>query len=247
MHAGKVVLLDHTYNPIRTVANAFRTCRMETPPWEQEFTREDDIELIKRCLPAGHKVPLEQCVFTFGLSGQSRAFSAQFLRSRLTSPVQQSQRAVTPSLDNAVIPAEYWRILFEGAYSIASAVYDDLLSRGVPKEDARYVLPMGTASNIQITMNLAEFIHICNERLCNKTQEEYKLTVLQMCQSLFVLGEDFNSLFRPYFEPKCGISANGFCKEAAPCLHLRKSVPTRKEFLAWRARRSPREALEDTE
>lgn len=234
MHKGKVCLIDASSNPIRSIANAFRTCRRAQAPWTQHFTHEEDKELIRRCLPLGHRIPIEQCSLTFGLSGQSRTFSAQFLRSRLTSPVQQSQRAVSLDTSCVVYPPSGETETFTQAYEDAFLFYDNLIKKGVAKEDARYVLPLGVSSNIQITMNLAEFIHICNERLCYKAQDEYRNAVQGMVSAVIAWNSDIQELFGAYFSPKCHPTARGYCREAGQCSQYKGVVPTFSDFVFWR-------------
>ena len=60
------------------------------------------------------------------------------------------------------------------------ATYDILLKLGITAEDARYVLPNATATDLYMTCNLSSLIHIANERLCMRAQWEIRELVGKM-------------------------------------------------------------------
>lgn len=51
---------------------------------------------------------------------------------------------------------------------------------GTPNEDARYILPNACCTDLYLSCNLRELIHICNERLCSKAQWEIRELVEKM-------------------------------------------------------------------
>ena len=58
--------------------------------------------------------------------------------------------------------------------------YLDYVKNGIPKEDARYVLPNAICTDLYLSCNLRELIHICNERLCKRAQWEIRELVEEM-------------------------------------------------------------------
>lgn len=60
----------------------------------------------------------------------------------------------------------YRHTVFAQAYERALKVYQELQMSEVPNEDARFVLPEACTTDIVMTLNLRNFIHLCNERLC---------------------------------------------------------------------------------
>jgi thymidylate synthase (FAD) len=58
--------------------------------------------------------------------------------------------------------------------------YHELQALGVPNEDARMVLPNACATELYLSCNLRELIHIANERLCTRAQWEIRDLVKQM-------------------------------------------------------------------
>lgn len=135
---------------------------------------------------------LEHASVTFRVDGISRACSHQLVRHRLASYCQQSQRHVvvdTRGDDWYVIPhsvtaAEHDRLLFKNImYELASR-YKQLLSVGVPIEDARYVIPQCTKTSLVVTMNYRELFHFFNLRLDSHAQWEIRQLASKMLELL---------------------------------------------------------------
>ena len=51
---------------------------------------------------------------------------------------------------------------------------------GIPNEDARYILPNACETELYLSCNLRELIHIANERLCLRAQWEIRELVEKM-------------------------------------------------------------------
>ena len=58
--------------------------------------------------------------------------------------------------------------------------YNNLVGGGVPKEDARYILPNACTTDLYLSCNLQELIHIANERLYTRAQWEIRYLVKKM-------------------------------------------------------------------
>ena len=67
---------------------------------------------------------------------------------------------------------------------------------GMSKEDARCVLPNATATELVMTMNFRELIHVCEERLCFDAQEEIRQLMLK-CKDCIPAE------LQKYCRPKC--------------------------------------------
>lgn len=136
-----------------------------------------DRKLIRRLIELGHESVLEHAVATFEVSGISRACANQFTRHRLASFVQESQRYVDVRGRALVRPPtlsdEDWAKARE-LYAQAVALYEELLARGVPKEDARFVLPIGAETRLVVTANFREWRHILSLRLEKTAQWEIR-------------------------------------------------------------------------
>lgn len=97
------------------------------------------------------------------------------------------------------------------AYLNDLITYKRYIEMGYKAEDARAVLPNATKTNIVVSMNLRELIHLCNERLCTRAQGEIRQLVKEMVAQVL---EDEEWL-KPYLVPKC--EQNGICFEHKSC------------------------------
>jgi len=133
--------------------------------------------LRKRDLPEVDLLP--HLSFTFAVEGISRACSHQLVRHRVASFSQQSQRyievrklrkhVVTPETVAGSAPQ-----LFESFIEKTGETYHELLGRGIPKEDARFVLPNATETAMLMTMDGRSLFHFFGLRCCNRAQWEIR-------------------------------------------------------------------------
>lgn len=177
----KVVLLNHTPEPEKTVAMAARLCYSGSTIRELE-DRVSAISFEKflgKILKMGHLSVLEHASFTFGIEGISRATSHQLVRHRLASYSQQSQRYVAASAPEFTVPPSIEKDgarkkKFEATVRKIYREYAKLLEEGIPAEDARYLLPNAAHTKIIVTMNARELIHFFNLRCCERAQWEIR-------------------------------------------------------------------------
>ena len=154
-----------------------------------------ELKHLHAAMRSGHMSVLEHCTLTFAIEGISRACSHQFVRHRLMSFEQLSQRYVGMSgfdyvepesimqmdLDNKVWSDghEDWvspHKAFGTIMEMLSNTYEAMVKAGIPEEDARYILPNACCTNIVVTMNLREFMHFCGLRRCCYDDETEILT-----------------------------------------------------------------------
>jgi len=93
---------------------------------------------------------------TFEIGGISRACSHQLVRHRVNSPSQESQRYVAAVNWKPVIPPTIQADLeslsdFNWLMDKIKWTYKQMCKRGIPKQDARYVLPNATPTRIVVT------------------------------------------------------------------------------------------------
>ena len=132
--------------------------------------------LLKKMMLRGHWGPFEHPQITVGFSC-SRATMAQITRHRLISFDVQSMRYVTmANNNNFLVPTgtDETSSLYESSYHFAKQYYNLLLDSGVPKEDARMVLPIGTVVNIVASMNARTALHIISMRGAGDAQWEIR-------------------------------------------------------------------------
>lgn len=180
MSAVAVVLLRHTPEPERVVALAARICY--SPATVRDLAERMDDEQVGRMiamlLKMGHTSPLEHVSFTFGIEA-SRACLNQLVRHRIASYSQQSQRYVRADGFSCVVPptvrdSQDANAVINEAVEAARRAYACLLEMGIPKEDARYVLPVGTMSRILATFNARSLYNLFKLRCCERAQWEIR-------------------------------------------------------------------------
>lgn len=204
--------------------------------WIEE--RQDKMwSLVKNVLSSGHCSIAEHCYFTFAVEGVSRACSHQMVRHRAGIVFsQKSQRYVKIKenyddlllmyhhafeLDDREVLDDVLKFLdkyFVGVrednaecFLTCLMHYALAISKGKKAEDARAFLPNATKTDFTVSMNLRELMHICNLRLCTRSQFEIRSMVGKMAEEVIKVEPKFKDLL----QPKCVI--DGFCRERNSC------------------------------
>jgi len=188
----KVKLLRHTTDAERLCGAAALTSTKSGSPNEifETINAETAKRLIKRVTGYGHGSVIEHASFTFSIEGVSRAMTHQLVRHRIASYTQQSQRYVAyNTLENYVTPPSITKnaeakTIFAKTLEQISETYQSLLKKGIPKEDARFVLPNAAKTNIIVTMNARELRHFFNLRCCARTQWEMREVATEMLRQV---------------------------------------------------------------
>lgn len=174
----QVDLISHPYNALRVCATAARTCYSADTPQElfETIDAETMARVIRNCIKRGHESVIEHAVYTFAVSGISRSCSLQLVRHRVASYSQQSQRYVKMKDDDWYVtpPGMEKNTYFHISMKMTKATYNELLEQGIKPEDARFVLPEATRTNIDVTMNARELRHFFDLRLDRAAQWEIR-------------------------------------------------------------------------
>src|SRR3954453_1528763 len=164
-------IVDSYYVPL--IYTACRTCYSELEP-QEIFRRAVDGEideakmqkLIGGVIESGHGSTIEHVVFTFGISGVSRTLSHQLVRHRASGAFdQQSQRYFTFKGASTMLPASIedadpdLRDRYQEQIAGSMDLYGQLVGAGIPGEDARFVFPNATRTNLVMMTNLRALIH----------------------------------------------------------------------------------------
>ena len=172
----KVTLIQATPNPIETISQIASICYDSNP--------KNPLGLVRHLYRNGHHSVFEHIYFTFKIEGISRACSHQLVRHRHCSFTQRSQRYCDEDGFAVVYPKSIDKVdEKDGYFDLMDYIeehYHELQEKGVPNEDARYLLPNACATELYLSCNLRELIHIANERLCIKAQWEIRDLVKQM-------------------------------------------------------------------
>jgi len=215
-----VDLIAKPRNMLDVVYTACRTCYSAQLPAEIFANAPDDakkLELIERVISSGHYSTIEHIQVTFAISNVSRALTHQLVRHRHMSFSQKSQRYVKEKgeFDYVVPPAIFQNPLltakFDDFMANTAEFYQELVGAGVLAEDARAILPNATASSLVVSLNLREFIHFANLRLCTRAQLEIRGLAKKMCD-IMVAEEPW---LKAHLVPKC--ERLGYCDEDKSC------------------------------
>jgi thymidylate synthase (FAD) len=150
------------------------------------------IRRAAKCARDGHLATLRFAHATFRVTGISRVCSHQFVRSKHLDFLQQSQRYVNSQAHSFVYPENAHAHIYASSYMHSMNLYNKLIDQGVKKEDARFVLPAGIATELVVVGNLQawrDFIHL---RLDKAAQWEIRQVALEVnnhlahaCPNLF--------------------------------------------------------------
>ena len=206
----KVELIAHTTDPLALCEEAAAMCTQSDKP----------AQALRGAIRSGHESVLEHASFTFKITGISRITLAQLTRHRIASFSVLSQRYVDQSKQGCRLPDSINRSDYAERFvdycQTAGELYTELIKAGVPKEDARYILPQNVTTDLIMTMNARELGHFFSLRCCNRAQWEIREMADQM---LRILVSKWPELFG-----QCGPGCiRGHCPEKRPCGHPRSA------------------------
>lgn len=164
--------------------------------------------LIHKQLSRGHYGPAEHPQITFSVKGVSRVTMAQITRHRHITFDVQSQRYVDFSDKEAIVPpsltdpdghfsretgnvdVDYEEIQsqlhkYREHTKEAFNIYEDMVDSGIPKEDARFILPVGTPVNMTFSGNARTFLHLLDMRRKANAQHEIRELSEALLDELF--------------------------------------------------------------
>ena len=173
-----VELISITPDPERVIAEAACASRLSQKRPEEVGS------FVRRLVEARHLSVLRHAFATFRISEISRACADQILRHthlqetpNLLGAIQESQRYVDQRNHGYIIPpslTEEQRELYVQAVENALRIYADLVDSGVPREDARFVLPMGIHTTLVVSGNFQAWWDFLARRLGSEAQWEIR-------------------------------------------------------------------------
>ena len=169
--------------------------------------------LLKYCIKHNHWSVFEQSSMTLEIE-TTRGLAAQILRHRSFTFQEFSQRYADTKLLDSEIPVpdlrsqdlknrqnsnddipqekkEEYQALIARHFEDSMNLYNSLLSEGVAKECARFVLPLATPTRLYMTGSCRSWIHYINLRSAHGTQKEH-MDVVEKARSIFT--EQFPSV-----------------------------------------------------
>jgi len=185
-----VKLIGYTSDPEKLPAMAATLTHSKIKPENlDKISEKEQSAVLEQVLKLGHTSVIEHASFTFAISDVSRSLTHQLVRHRIASFSQQSQRYVNLNEPNYVIPPSIgknkkMKKAYEETMGVIWDQYNKLLKMKIPAEDARYVLPNGTCTNIMVTMNARSLLNFFELRCCLHAQWEIRLLANKMLQEV---------------------------------------------------------------
>lgn len=168
--AMHVELLDITPNALEKIGQYAGIC------YNSSMDSNSCVRRAISCKDKGHLATLRFASAVFHVSGISRVCSHQFVRSKHLDFLQRSQRYCKESNADYVVPNlnKEQEEAYYTAIQAAKRTYDNLLSLGMKKEDARFVLPEATTTELIVVGNFQAWLDFIALRADTHAQWEIR-------------------------------------------------------------------------
>lgn len=187
-----VVILSETKQGERIVSCGGR---ISTKPgtaielYRSATDKEKNLKLVSKVLSSGHKTVLEHHYFNLAFNNVS-IFVEQFLiEFRIASFTIKSGRYVNFSNAGFNLPDAFsseQKKLIKSHYQRMFKFYDKFVQNGIPVEDARFILPYGLKTNIYMSLNARELVHVICTMIYGRGKKY---------EEIFNLGLELKKLF----------------------------------------------------
>ena len=170
-------------------------------------TNENYAKLLGYCIKHNHWSVFEQSFMTLEIE-TTRGLAAQILRHRSFTFQEFSQRYADSSLLSTNIPlpelrrqdtknrqnsiddidefkVQKYQMLMQDYFSRGMELYQEMLSDGIAKECARFVLPLATPTRLYMSGSCRSWVHYIALREKSGTQKEH-MDIAKECKKIFV-------------------------------------------------------------
>lgn len=166
--------------------------------YDANTARESNIKRAAKCAQDGHLATLRFAHAVFNVSGISRVCSHQFVRSKHLDFLQRSQRYCKEFDTDFVIPDVVLKDKdLEREYKThlrkSRELYTYLQHNGVKKEDARFVLPEATHTELNVSGNLQSWMDFIKLRADKHAQWEIRNVAITINN---ILAKECPNLFK---------------------------------------------------
>ena len=180
-----VTLLDNTINPEVKIGMMAGIC------YDSDLSEAASLRRAKNCKDSGHLATMRFAYATFNVNGISRVCSHQIVRIAHAGLLQRSQRYVKESKVDFVDPPalldcpDWYKTAWSKIQSDAEGLYiygvDNKLLK---KEDARYILPQGCTTGINMCLNFQGWRDFLKNRAEKHAQWEVREVALEIKKQL---------------------------------------------------------------
>jgi thymidylate synthase (FAD) len=163
--------------------------------------------LLKYCVKHQHWSVFEQSFMTLEIE-TTRGLAAQILRHRSFTFQEFSQRYADSSLLSTNIPlpelrrqdtknrqnsiddidefkVQKYQMLMQDYFTQGMDLYQQMLTDGIAKECARFVLPLATPTRLYMSGSCRSWIHYIDLRSAHGTQKEH-MDIAEACKKVFI-------------------------------------------------------------
>jgi thymidylate synthase (FAD) len=170
-------------------------------------TNENYAKLLGYCIKHNHWSVFEQSFMTLEIE-TTRGLAAQILRHRSFTFQEFSQRYADSSLLSTSIPlpelrrqdtknrqnsiddidefkVQKYQMLMQDYFSRGMELYQEMLTDGIAKECARFVLPLATPTRLYMSGSCRSWIHYIDLRSAHGTQKEH-MDIAEACKNVFI-------------------------------------------------------------
>lgn len=194
----KVSVITATGKPIDIISFAAGVCYGK---------RDTSIKRVETCMDRSHMSVFEHAYASFFIEGISRDCMAQLTRHRIASFSVESQRYCRYDLSD-----DEWYVkppsfepsgkYFDKCMRDAASHYAVNLRGGMKPEDARYLLPGSTKTNIVMTMNARELFHFLDVRDDSAAQWEIRDLARSIVEEICGFSEQWDELIGMYYDSR---------------------------------------------
>ena len=169
MYEGRAVIIQKNEDALSVVASAARISTTEGSAlalFSAPQDAEKNLKLVKKVLASGHKSLMEHQTFSIAFDRVSVLVEQFLIEHRLASFIVKSRRYVDFADAGYFVPGDLtpaMREKYVRATDDLFRLYSDLVEFGIPKEDARFVLPYAFYSNFYVTLNARTLIAVICE------------------------------------------------------------------------------------
>ena len=161
---------------------AARTCTATTDKMSDTWM--DCEAFLMRLVEQGHMSVFEHVNYTFSIKGVSRALLQELARHRHISLSVESTRwalkRIMASNPEMVLP----KSLEEVYVGLQMEWIRSLLKEGIPNDEVKYLIPECLPTNLVLTLNLRELIHIYRLRTSPRALKEFHDLMIDIAQCL---------------------------------------------------------------
>ena len=125
--------------------------------------KEKNLKLVQRVVSSGHKTVLEHHYFNLAFNNVSIFIEQYLIEFRVASFTIKSGRYVNFSNAGFNLPDSFTpeqKKIIKSHYKKMFKFYDKFVEAGIPVEDARFILPYGLKTNIYMSLNAREMVHL---------------------------------------------------------------------------------------